>query len=106
MAIEVGVLTAVIAVVVATATFFIGRQSAAKNDGSEWGALKSDISHIMNDVQEIKLDVKDTRADYMRDISELRREFRQSTRRVHKRIDDHEEKYHGKIITRDEDREV
>lgn len=78
----------------------------AKTTGQEWGELKSDIRHIKDDVQEIKGDVKDTKADYMKELAELNRQVKESVRRVHKRIDDHEEKYHGKIITRNEEDEV
>lgn len=91
---EIGLIFTIIAGIIGIITFFIGRQSAAKNDGQEWGELKSDIRHIKGDIEEIKGTVGDSN-----------RSLKESIRRLHKRIDDHERDYHNKIVTRSDDAE-
>lgn len=95
MSVEIGLLLAVIAGIIGIATFFIGRQTAAKNSGEEWGSfkaeLKTDIGYIKRDVSEIKSSV-----------GENNQELRASIRRLHERMDTHERDYHNKIITRHE----
>ncbi|MBP3368884.1 MAG: hypothetical protein J6L71_05570 [Clostridia bacterium] len=56
--IEISVLIGVAGLGVSVATFFIGRTTAARMNGSEDGEMKSDIKHIKEsiDKQEAKLD--------------------------------------------------
>lgn len=58
MDIEITVIMALISCVVGFSTFIIGRQTAAKNSGQEWGELKADIKYIKDDVIEVKAQVK------------------------------------------------
>ena len=57
--IETTVLIAVCGLAISAATFFIGRMTAAKQNGSADGEMRSDIKHIKDSVekQEKKLDV-------------------------------------------------
>lgn len=101
--------------------FYVGRRASAKATGIElgkleastapfdavaWGKLEANIEHIKDDVQVIKSDIKDTRVDYMQKLADQEKAFKESIRRVHKRIDEHEKDYHDKIITRNETSEV
>jgi peptidoglycan hydrolase CwlO-like protein len=57
--IETTVLIAVCGLAISAATFFIGRMTAAKQNGTADGEMRSDIKHIKDSVekQEKKLDV-------------------------------------------------
>ena len=56
--IEISVLIGVAGLAISVATFFIGRTTAARVNGSEDGEMKSNIKHIKEsiDKQEAKLD--------------------------------------------------
>lgn len=56
--IEASVLIAILGLVISIATFFIGRTTAARNNGIQDGEIKSDIKYIKSSVekQEKKLD--------------------------------------------------
>lgn len=96
MTIEIGLLIALVGGIIGVATFFIGRQTAAKKDGEQWGEfkaeLKTDITYIKRDVGEIKSSVNDNS-----------RENRESIRRVHDRLDAHLREDHGMTIPKRED---
>ena len=57
MNIPVDAVLALLGAAVAVSTFFIGRLSAARTTGAEWGRLKADIGHIMRDVADLKSDL-------------------------------------------------
>lgn len=58
MEINISILIAVLGFALSVGTFFVGRQTAAKNSGKEDGELKADIKYIRTSVekQEKKLD--------------------------------------------------
>lgn len=58
MEININILIAVLGFAMSVGTFFVGRQTAAKNSGKEDGELKADIKYIRTSVekQEKKLD--------------------------------------------------
>jgi len=99
MTIEFGLIAALIGCIIGVITFFVGRQSAAKKDGQEWGAfqaeLKTDISYIKRDVSEIKVSVADSKNDTMAAIVKEGDNRRISIRRLHEKFDDHLVKYHN-----------
>lgn len=71
----------ILSVVVAVATFFLGRLSGARKDGEGDGALRSTIDHMANDIKEIKADLKltnqnhhDIQIKFSNEIAELRRD--------------------------------
>lgn len=74
----------VIAGIIGIATFFIGRTTAAKNDGERWGELKADIRHMKDDISEIKVSLEKNSKD-----------TKESIRRVHERLDEHLRVDHG-----------
>lgn len=58
MEININIIIAVLGFALSVGTFFVGRQTAAKNSGKEDGELKADIKYIRTSVekQEKKLD--------------------------------------------------
>lgn len=58
MEVNINILIAVLGFALSVGTFFVGRQTAAKNSGKEDGELKADIKYIRTSVekQEKKLD--------------------------------------------------
>ncbi len=52
--IEISVLIAVVGVVLSAATFFIGRQTAAKNSGREDGVILTELGYIKSGVDDMK----------------------------------------------------
>lgn len=62
MTIEIGLIFALVGCIIGVITFFVGRQSAAKKDGEQWGSftseIRGDISNIKDNVSEIKAQVK------------------------------------------------
>jgi hypothetical protein len=85
--IEIGVLIAVAGVLISAATFFIGRQTAAKVDskveGERWGELNANIKHILKSISGIE-------------EKEIRNaeKVEHSIKRLHERIDEHINEYH------------
>lgn len=92
MTIELGLLLALVAGILGLATFFIGRQSAAKKDGQEWGTfqaeLKKDVEYIKRDVGEIKNSMGDNYKIAMSAIQKEENDRKESDRRIHERIDE------------------
>ena len=86
MMLELNAMVALLGAGVAAATFFIGRQSAAKATGTEWGLLKSDIAHIKEDVSEVK-----------EALHQHTRRQDADVRRLDKRVDDHLRQHSGPV---------
>ncbi len=88
MTVEMGLLFAAVACAIGVAGFFGGRESAAKNEGHTWGSftaeIKTGIEYIKSDIGEIKESIR---------VNDL--EIKDSIRRIHARIDDHEKNYHS-----------
>lgn len=87
MTIEIGLLVALVAGIIGFATFFLGRQSAAKNDGERWGKLEATLQHMQDDLREIK-----------NTMAENAKSTKESLRRVHDRIDNHLREQHSMEI--------
>ncbi len=91
---DISVVVAVLGAALATATFFAGRQTAAKSSGQEWGRLLGDVEHIKASVDAMgrrwDSDTKTLRKEIMQEEAERK----ESVRRLHVRIDEHIEKYH------------
>ena len=54
MQIELSILIAVIGAAISVATFFLGRTTAAKNSGKEYGVMLTDIGYIKAGVDDMK----------------------------------------------------
>lgn len=89
MTIEVALLVALISCAVGVITFLVGRKTAHKKEGEEWGELKTDIGYIKRDISDIK------------DV--LMVDMKASIRRLHKRIDNHLMREHHMVAPRDDD---
>lgn len=54
MKVDVSILLALVGTCLCIATFFIGRSSAAKQQGTQEGVIATEIKHLRDDVTEIK----------------------------------------------------
>lgn len=75
MEININILIAVLGFALSVGTFFVGRQTAAKNSGKEDGEMKADVKYIRSSVekQEKKLDkVAGNYEDIRVELEELR----------------------------------
>lgn len=84
---ESGLTWAVITGIICIATFFVGRTSAAKNDGERWGTLTADIRHMKDDISDIKVS-----------LEKNTRDTKESIRRIHERIDEHLRREHSMSV--------
>lgn len=95
-----------IGVIVAIATFFIGRQTAASDKGKESGAIKTDIGYIKESVGRIEKSVNrlDGRTDensrQISDIGQSAVKAGEIAKSAHKRLDEHLERDHGKTVVK------
>lgn len=81
---DTSILIAVVGCAVGIMTFFIGRQSVAKNDGERWGKLEAKLEHIQESLSEIKTTMVKNAND-----------TKESLKNVHERIDNHLRDEHG-----------
>ena len=88
MTIEIGIALGIAAVAISAASYFGGKQAAAKKDGAkdgEWrGRLSTTLEHVKTALDEIRADLKAERQSRKEDILA-----------VHRRIDDHLRNDHG-----------
>jgi hypothetical protein len=84
MTIEAGLLLAGSAGLIGLATFYIGRQSAAKKEGERWGKIEVSLQHMQRDILEVK-----------ELVAENARGYKNAIRRVHERLDAHLRDDHG-----------
>ncbi len=54
MAIELSILIAVCGFALSVGTFFVGRMTAAKNTGQEYGVMLTDIGYIKSGIDDMK----------------------------------------------------
>lgn len=85
--------TGVISVVLALATFVLGRLSNAKNKGETDGEMKADIKHIKDTQMELKEDIR----LYGENYTEVRAELEKIKGRLAK-LEEIVNIYHGKGI--------
>ena len=92
--------------VLALATFFIGKWTAAKSLGERWGRIETTIENIEKSIDRIETtsrdDLKEQREEYKREIKELQAAMKaadkdtdESIKRIHDRIDGHIRDFHG-----------
>lgn len=72
--------------VLTIATFAIGRNKDSKHSGERLGVMSEKLDHITDNLEEIKLDVKEVRRTEEQTSIELAT-LRESTKSAHKRID-------------------
>ena len=65
MEISVTVLIAFMGLAVSVATFFIGRTTAAKNSGKEYGVMLTEIGYIKSGVDELKKKTEQSESRYI-----------------------------------------
>ena len=64
MTIELSVLIAVIGCALSVGTFFIGRTTAAKNDGRENGQVLTELGYIKKGIDGLERDIKEIKRQY------------------------------------------
>ena len=64
MTIEITVLIAVIGCVLSVGTFFVGRMTAAKNDGRENGQVLTELGYIKKGIDGLEKDIKEIKDQY------------------------------------------
>lgn len=69
MEVNATVLIAAIGLAVSVVTFFIGRQSAAKNSGKEYGVMLTEIGYIKSGVDDMKRKMEQSDKRYI-DLAE------------------------------------
>lgn len=105
---DLSIAIAVIGVVLSVATFWIGRQSAAKTEGKEAGGMAKDIEYIKDSVERIEGrladDVKrlegrcDQNSSQMIDIAKTAGQAYESAKMEHNRLNEHLIRDHGKTV--------
>ncbi len=87
MPVDTSILLAVLGAGVAAATFFAGRQSAARHGGQEWGELLADVRFIKESLREMKAHLHTEAQELHEEIAREREERGQSIRRLHEKMD-------------------
>lgn len=104
--VEFGVIMGLIGAVIGVLTFYLGRVSAAKQEGADVATMKGDIGHIKENVGHIKIDLKNDMAEIKQSLQDDLKKHDDSIRRLHDRVDEqgvrsvelireHEQKYHS-----------
>ena len=65
MTMELGILISVLGFALSIGTFFIGRTTAAKNSGKEYGVMLTEIGYIKSGVDDMKRKMEQTDKHYM-----------------------------------------
>ena len=60
MSVELGILISIVGVALSVGTFFVGRTTAAKNSGKEYGVMLTDIGYIKSGVDDMKRKMEQT----------------------------------------------
>lgn len=58
------IIIAVVGCLLAVITFFIGRQSASKQEGREAGQMLSEMGYLKSGIDDIKAEIKEQRKTY------------------------------------------
>ncbi|MBO5257128.1 MAG: hypothetical protein J6C42_06520, partial [Clostridia bacterium] len=64
MTIEITVLIAVLGCALSVGTFFVGRMTAAKNDGRENGQVLTELGYIKKGIDGLEKDIKEIKDQY------------------------------------------
>lgn len=86
MKIDISTVFGLLGVICTIASFFIGRMSAAKNDGEHDGTMTSDLGYVKAGIDDIKAEQKEQRKTNTEFVSRLTA-VEESTKQAHKRID-------------------
>jgi hypothetical protein len=92
---DIGIAIAVAGCVIAIATFFIGRLSAAHGGGREMGAIKTYLENIEKTIMRLETDFKDSRRDFNESVRKEEEARMDADRRLHGRIDEHVALFHN-----------
>jgi 5-bromo-4-chloroindolyl phosphate hydrolysis protein len=65
MSVELGILISIVGVALSVGTFFVGRTTAAKNSGKEYGVMLTDIGYIKSGVDDMKRKMEQTDNHYI-----------------------------------------
>lgn len=108
-----GTIMALLGTGLSVATFFIGRQSAAKSDGIKDGALATDLRYIKESVDRIENRLNDEVKHLEGRVDELSKQIvtisgtsssaYESAKMQHKRLNEHLEREHGMKIVKAEE---
>lgn len=111
--VDISILVAIVGACVSAATFFIGRQTAARSDGRETGALVTDLKYIKESVERIEERLNDDikrlegRIDeismQMANVTGTATKAYESAKSCHKRVDEHLSHTHGQTVVRRDD---
>jgi K+/H+ antiporter YhaU regulatory subunit KhtT len=85
MKVELDVLFAIIALAISVGSFFIGRKTAAKNEGQESGTIMSELGYIKSGIEDIKRKQEKSEERYQ-ELVERVIKVEESTKQAHKRI--------------------
>ncbi len=107
---EISLAIAAIGCALSVATFYIGRQSATRNEGKEAGSLLTALKYIKESVSRIEQRLNDDVKRLEGRIDEISTQFLtianaatkayESTKSSHKRIDEHLERDHNQIVAK------
>jgi len=64
MTVDIAILIAVIGCALSVGTFFIGRTTAAKNDGRENGQVLTELGYIKKGIDGLEKDIKEIKDQY------------------------------------------
>lgn len=108
--IEASILIGVIGLVLSVITFYIGRQSSAKDDGKSVGAMETDLRYIKESVNRIEAQLNrdvqrlegriDEISRQLTDTASISHRAMESTKSAHNRIDEHLEREHSMTVER------
>lgn len=82
MNIDVSVLISIIGVLLSVATFFLGRMTAAKTSGQEYGVMLTEIGYIKSGVDDMKKKMEQSDKRYI-DLAERVTALEESMRIYH-----------------------
>lgn len=110
MQVDINILIAVLGSCLSVATFFVGRQSAAKSDGREAGAWATDLKYIKESIERIENSLNDNVKRLEGRIDEISVQItaatgtavkaHESAKSGHKRLDEHLQRTHGQTVVR------
>lgn len=86
MTIDVSILISVVGVSLSIITFFVGRQTAAKDRGEADGNMKTDLQYIKSGISDIQNELRNqrnTNTDFAVRLSKVE----DSLKSIHKRVD-------------------
>lgn len=103
--IDISLIIAILGGCLATATFFIGRQTASRGEGERMGSLSTDLKYIKESVERIEERINDDVKRLEGRIDEISNQVAavgsdaarayESAKSAHKRQDEHLEREHG-----------